>query len=156
MNSCNADKKQTNRANFLTINHNLKRIILEFLPIGESLNSMFSCDKSFIKIFKRTKIFNLINKGAIRRLLNSDDSRNQFFFEKILANWQTFFETFEETQFFISRILNKINSNSESFFYKEDSNILKFAPSVKIFLIKNISIKEINIKINSNNNNEEK
>jgi len=64
----NNENRIITRSTFTTLRFPLKHIIFEYLPIEESFNTIFSCSKSFISAFKKTKIFGLIQSGDLQKI----------------------------------------------------------------------------------------
>lgn len=136
--------KKKGKAGFSNLNHNLKRIIFEFLPFEENFNSLFSCNKAFINILKKFKMFNLIRNGAIKKILNDEDFIAQFLI-KSLETHEENFENMEEMRSFLIRMLNKTYMGKEEFCFNRFSDFphLKYFAILKEFLIRNKTIKKI-------------
>lgn len=99
-NNNNDNKINQEPAKLAILNDNLKREIFTFLKIEECFNTLYNCNKSFIKALKSPKIINLmldikefeVNKPDPKQI-NSDSVK---FFNKILDDCKSYFENFEE------------------------------------------------------------
>lgn len=110
----------------------------------ESFSSLYFCSKSFIFALNKTsKILNLFLNEKIFCLLNKSELDNDFL-TCILNRWESYFESLEEAENFLIRILHKIHLSRKSFFYDESANSAELNYLFLEFLSQSKSITEIN------------